>query len=125
MAISQRKAKTKPTGGKYKHWRKKKLNELGSLPVLTKINKRRIKKVRVLGGNLKFKTLFENIANVYDPKTKKHVKAKIISVVDNPANRNYIRRNIITKGTIIETDKGKAKVTNRPGQDVGIQAVLQ
>ncbi|MDD5177968.1 MAG: 30S ribosomal protein S8e [Candidatus Nanoarchaeia archaeon] len=125
MAISQKRSKRKVTGGRYRPWRKKKLGELGSRPVLTKIAERKIKKVRTIGGNCKFKTLFEEAANVYDPKTKKYVKAKILSVVDNPANRNYVRRNIITKGTILETDKGKARVTNRPGQDAGIQAILQ
>ncbi|MDD5331306.1 MAG: 30S ribosomal protein S8e [Candidatus Nanoarchaeia archaeon] len=125
MAISQRKSKRKATGGKYRTWRKKKLGELGRLPTLTRIAKRKITKIRVIGANSKIKTFFEETANIYDPKTKKHIKAKIIAVVENPANRNYARRNIITKGTIIETDKGKAKVTNRPGQDAGIQAILQ
>jgi len=50
--------------------------------------------------------------------------ADIETVELNGANRNYVRRNIITKGAIIQTTLGKAKVTNRPGQDGSINAVL-
>ena len=35
-----------------------------------------------------------------------------------------VRRNILTKGAIIETDAGKAKITNRPGQEGTVNAVL-
>ncbi len=45
-------------------------------------------------------------------------------MVENPANPNYVQRNIITKGAIIKTSAGNAKVTSRPGQDGTINAVL-
>ena len=45
-------------------------------------------------------------------------------MVDNPANVNYVRRNIVTKGAVIETSAGRARVTSRPGQDGQINAVL-
>ena len=45
-------------------------------------------------------------------------------VVENPANRHYIRRNILTRGTIIKTEKGNARITSRPGQDGVVNAVL-
>ena len=51
-------------------------------------------------------------------------KAKLKKVIENKASRHFARMGIITKGAIIETDKGKAKVTNRPGQDGVINAVL-
>ncbi|RLF82243.1 30S ribosomal protein S8e, partial [Thermococci archaeon] len=51
-------------------------------------------------------------------------KVKIISVVENPANRQYVRRNIVTKGAIVQTEIGKALVTSRPGQDGIVNAVL-
>ncbi|MBW3022802.1 30S ribosomal protein S8e, partial [Candidatus Woesearchaeota archaeon] len=53
-----------------------------------------------------------------------YTKAKIKTVADSPANKHYVRRNIITKGAIVETDKGKAKITSRPGQDGTVNAVL-
>jgi len=51
-------------------------------------------------------------------------KVKILSVVENPADSQFIRRNIITKGAVVETELGRAKVTSRPGQDGVVNAVL-
>lgn len=124
MAITQSKSKRKVSGGRYRNYRKKRVFELGNLPALTKIDKRRCKVLRIKGGNSKFKLLSEDIVNLYDPKEKKYSKVKIKTVVENPANRHYVRRNILTKGTIIETEKGKAKILSRPGQEGSINAVL-
>ena len=124
MAISHLKAKTKPSGGKYMLFRKKKQYQLGRLPSLTKIGKTRKKIVRTMGNNQKARLLGSDIANLYDPKTKKYEKVKIKTITANPANRHFIRRNIITKGAVIETEKGKAKVTSRPGQHGVVNAVL-
>ena len=62
--------------------------------------------------------------NVTDASTGKTSKADIDTVELNGANRNYVRRNIITKGAVVQTTLGKAKVTNRPGQDGSINAIL-
>lgn len=124
MAISQFRSKRKPTGGRYKDIRKKRLCENGSTPTHTRIGVTKVKKQRVSSGMIKPRLLLCNQANVLDPKTKKATKSKIITVLENPANRNYVRRNIITKGTIINTEKGKAKVTSRPGQEGIVNAVL-
>ena len=62
--------------------------------------------------------------NLYNPKTKKYSITKIKAITDNPANRHFVRRSIITKGTVVETEAGKARVTNRPGQEGVINAVL-
>ena len=124
MAISQAKAKKSPSGAKYKHSRKKKQFELGNTPTLTKLAEPKTRSVRILGGNIKTRLLSANLANVLDPKTKKFVQAKIITITDNPANRHFVRRNILTKGCIITTDKGKARVTSRPGQTPVINAIL-
>lgn len=123
MAISQLRSKRKITGGRYKYRRKKKRN-LGSLPTYTKLGKRNIRLVRGRAGIIKQKLLNEETANVYDPKTKKYSQLKILTISGNPANRHFVRRNIITKGAIIKTEKGEAKVTSRPGQEGSINAVL-
>jgi small subunit ribosomal protein S8e len=44
--------------------------------------------------------------------------------VENPANKNYIRRNILTRGAVVMTELGKAKITSRPGQDGEVNAIL-
>jgi len=124
MVLTQYRSKRKITGGRYKFYRKKRLYEKGNLPSLTKIGKRDLKIIRTRGGSLKQRLFNVDVANLLDKKTNTYSKVKIISVTDNPANRHFIRRNIITKGTIIETEKGKAKVTSRPGQDGTVNAVL-
>ena len=125
MAISQQRSLRKPSGGRYKKgYRKKKAYELGRQPALTHIEKRRAKYVRTMGGNRKVRLLAADTANLFDPKTKKYEQIKIKEVVDNPANRHFVRRNIMTKGTVIETEKGKARITSRPGQDGAVNAVL-
>ena len=113
------------SGAKYKKPHKKKKYALGRQPTMTKIDDEDARvKIRVRGGNGKSRLLRVKTANVFDPKKKKHSKTEIIQVLENPANRHYVRRNIITKGTVIKTKAGKAKVTSRPGQDGVVNAVL-
>jgi ribosomal protein S8E len=50
--------------------------------------------------------------------------SKIVTVKKNAANPNYVQRNIINKGAMIQTEAGLAKVTSRPGQDGNVNAVL-
>jgi len=123
MAISQLRAKRKASGGRYKY-KEKKLKNMGRVPILVSVNKIRRKTDRVRSGDIKFRLLHTDIANVYDPKSKKHLKAKIQSVVESPSNVNYIRRNIMTKGSLIQTDKGVARITSRPGQEGALNAIL-
>jgi small subunit ribosomal protein S8e len=123
MAISQFRSRKKITGGRY-HLNSKKLKHRGSLPTLTKLGKKNIRLERTRAGHRKLRLYSDDMANVYNPKTKKYEKLKIITVKENPANRHFIRRNIMTKGAIIKTDKGMAKITSRPGQENIINAVL-
>ncbi len=53
-----------------------------------------------------------------------YTKAEIKNVLESKDNRNFARLNIITKGTVIDTDKGKAIVLNRPSRDGCINAKL-
>ncbi len=125
MAIWHGERKRKKSGGKTRpHRRKKRKYELGRLPTLTKIGQTILKKIRTKGGGLKLKLYSAEYANVFDPKTKKAKKVKIIDVIENPANPHFSRRKIITKGSIIQTELGKAKVISRPGQHGVVNAVL-
>ncbi len=63
-------------------------------------------------------------ANISDPATGKTQKVEILRVTENLANVDYNRRGVITKGTIIETSLGKARVTSRPGRDGLVNALL-
>ena len=124
MAISQKRPQRKKSGAFLKDFRKKRQNELGRDPSHTKIGDKQVIALRTIGGNTKLRLMMISTANLYNPKTKKYQKVKIINETDNPANRNFIRRNILTKGAIIETDAGKAKITSRPDQDGVVNAVL-
>jgi len=124
MAIVQSRSLRKPTGGRYKSTNPKRLHQKANRPLNTGVGKQRIKERPTKGGNSKMGILSTDIVNVYDPKKKKHMKAKLEVVKESKSNRNYVRRNIITKGAVVKTDKGLAKITNRPGQDNILNAVL-
>jgi len=125
MTRYQGRSRRKPSGGLYRPFRKPKKYELGRDYIPTLLSTTEIRrKIRVRGGNYKILLLRAAYANVSDPKTGMTKKVKVLRVIDNPANKNYARRSIITKGTIIETEVGLARVTSRPGQVGIINAVL-
>lgn len=124
MALWHLRSNRKPTGGLLNRNRKKRRNDRGSLPIDTKIGKRKVYPRRVEGGMVKLKLAAADMINVADPKTGKVRRVKIVTVKDNKANPHFVRRNIITKGAVLETDIGMARVTSRPGQDGVANAVL-
>jgi small subunit ribosomal protein S8e len=124
MALSHQKARRKPTGARYIAHSKKFRYYLGSDPTFTKLEPLRKIVMRTRGANEKIRLLSVDKANVLDPKTKSHKVVAIKTVVDNSANKNFIRRNIITSGAVINTELGKARVTSRPGQTGVVNAVL-
>lgn len=115
--------KRKPSGGRKKAYRMKRRYEKGSFPTETILSEPRQKVVRSRGGNTKIRLPGTNLVNVSDNSGKTQ-KTEIIRVIRNPANVDYDRRGVITKGTIIETSLGSARVTSRPGQDGLVNAVL-
>lgn len=125
MATSQRRANRKITGGRYNTTdRSKRKKELTRYPANTKISETiKSKSIRVCGANVKRKLLSGNSVNIVDKKGKS-TKTTIANVVENSANPHLVRRNILTKGAIIETSLGKAKISNRPGQEGCINATL-
>ena len=124
MAHSQDRPRRKVSGSRYVALRKKKFAQLGRFPTLTKVGERKVKVLRGKGGNRKEILYSDKTLNVFDPKTKKYKKVEIKTVVENPANRHYVRRNILTKGTIVETSLGKVKIISRPGQEAVLNGVL-
>ena len=122
--IAQSKDRVKISAGRKQQHRKKRLYDKGSRPTLTRIGSTKVRLDRVRGGNSKLRVLRTEIANLYDAKAKSFKKATIKTVAENPANRHHARANIMGKGTIIETELGKARITNRPGQEGTVNAVL-
>jgi small subunit ribosomal protein S8e len=113
----------KITGAKYHASRKKKRYELPGIPRIVKLSKRKTKNLRATGGKTKIVLLTEDYANVTDLKGKTK-KSKILNVIETKANRFLARQNILIKGAIIETEAGKACITNRPGQEGSINAII-
>ncbi len=116
--------KRKITGGRRKPHRKRRKYELHREPTQTKLGEEKRKIIRTKGGGEKVRAVQVMYANVTDKKNNVTKKVKILNVIENPSNREYSKRGIITKGTIILTEIGKAIVTSRPGQDGVVNAVL-
>ncbi|MEA3414124.1 MAG: 30S ribosomal protein S8e [Nanoarchaeota archaeon] len=112
----------KISGGKYlKRRKKKKYERLGQLKTV-KIGEEKKKTIRTRGGNKKTFLLKGKLINL---KIKDKIKkTEIKNVLETPSNRFLARQNIITKGTIVETKLGKAKITNKPTQEGNINGIL-
>jgi small subunit ribosomal protein S8e len=113
-----------PTGAEIHLGRKKRKRELGSLPLMTKLEKEKRILKRTKGGGLKVKAHSVEFANVLDAKTHKTKKVKILNVIENRANPHFVRRNVVTKGCVVKTELGNAKVTSRPSQHGIVNAIL-
>ena len=114
----------KVTGGRRRPAQMKRRAEIGLAPADTHIGEDRRRIIRTYGGNDKVRAMraaFANVTNAQNGETK---KVKIEKVEENGANPNYVRRNLLTKGAIIKTEIGRARIMSRPGQDGIINALL-
>ena len=112
----------KVSGGKYKKPKKKKLTGRQNQARIVKIGARKTKLLRGRGNTTKLVSFLNNIANLTIKGKAKKVEIK--NVTETPSNIFLARQNILVKGAIIETELGKAKITNRPSQEGNVQAVL-
>jgi small subunit ribosomal protein S8e len=118
----QGRASRKRTGGRRRPIRKKRKHELGREPTETQVGDSKLKIVSARGNTTKTRAIATDQASVA---VNGEVRsATIEGVTENGANPNYVRRNIITKGAVIDTSEGPARVTSRPGQDGQVNAVL-
>ncbi|WP_224334404.1 30S ribosomal protein S8e [Haloprofundus halobius] len=118
----QGRSQRKRTGGRLRPFRNKKRYQLGREPAETTVGEPRFRTIDSRGSNTKTRALATNVAQVAEGGEVS--QTDIENVVDNPSNVNYARRNIITKGAIIDTSAGRARVTSRPGQTGQVNAVL-
>jgi len=114
----------KITGGRYRKSRKKKLIEKKGQSRIVTLGKEKKKSLEIRTGKIKAVLLREDVANVFDTKTKTAKVSKILNVLEVPSNKLLARKNVLVKGAIIETELGKARITNRPSQEASIQAIL-
>ena len=112
----------KISGGRYVKRRKKKSYEIAGQKRVVKLGEEKRKTKRVMGGNKKTYLLNSKQINI---KIKGKIKkVEIRNVLETPSNRFLARQNILTKGTIVETELGKVKITNRPTQEGSVNGIL-
>ncbi|MBD3405868.1 MAG: 30S ribosomal protein S8e [Candidatus Lokiarchaeota archaeon] len=119
MGIWHRRSGRTKTGARIKKFRSKRKYELGRTATETQMGE-----THRIDMDDKQPLLKAKFVNVYDPKKNETYRVEIKDVEKNPANMDYQRRKVITRGTIIKTEKGKARVTSRPGQTGIMNAVL-
>ncbi len=123
MARWQGLSRRTKSGSRLKKHHEKRKAELGRPEAQTLIGEPRVREIRTRGGNHKYRAYRLDYCNLSDPNTGKAEKVRILDVESNPANKEYTRRKVMTKGALIRTEKGYAIVTNRPGQEGYISAV--
>ena len=112
----------KITGGKYHKFRKKRKHSLSGVEGKVKLRETKQKTVRTRGGNKKTSLLVAKFVNIREKNKTK--KLEIKNIIETPSNRFLARQNVITKGAIVDTELGKVKITNRPGQEGNVNGIL-
>ena len=121
-------SRRKPSGGRLKRpsrYRGKRNTEISSENQFAFVGDKNSRKLyRKTAGLQTVRVLSVKNINVNKPKEGKTVRAEITNVVRNDADTNYVRRNIVTKGAIVETDIGRVRVTSRPGMHGVVSGIL-
>lgn len=122
MPVVHGESRRKSTGGRKHPNRKRKKRELGGEFSATELGEHEVKHKDVRGTS--DKVVLKEAGTVSlskDDGTTEEVE--IEAVVENPANPDFVRRDVITKGAIVRTSEGKARITSRPGQQGSLSAV--
>ncbi len=120
-------SRRKPSGGRLKRpssYRGKRRTEISSEKQYTRIGDTSRKVYRKRSGSQSVRVLYDAVINVADKKTGKVIQATLQSVSENAADHNFVRQNIMTKGAVVETDKGPVRITSRPGSHGVINGIL-
>lgn len=132
MGISRSNAKKrKSTGGKKHQHEKKRKHNSGRPSSNTKIGDRKVKLLRVRGGNIKRRALRLNYGSFTLKSHNVTKRANILQVMYHPTNNELMRTNTLTKSAVVKIDNGEfrdlgdgvkddlmyARITSRPGQD--------
>ena len=121
-------SRRKPSGGRLKRpnrYRGKRKTEISSENQFAYVGDQdQRKNYRKTAGSQTVGLLSAHEVNVSNSKEGKTVRATINNVIENDADPNYIRRNIVTKGAVVDTDIGRVRVTSRPGMHGVVSGVL-
>ncbi|KAG8070710.1 hypothetical protein GUJ93_ZPchr0006g45261 [Zizania palustris] len=114
--------KRRSTGGKQKAWRKKRKYELGRQPANTKLSSNKtVRRVRVRGGNLKWRALRLDTGNYSWGSEAVTRKTRILDVVYNASNNELVRTQTLVKSAIVQVDAAPFKqwYLTHYGVDIG------
>jgi len=114
----------KLTGGRKVAMRGRRKFEIDRYPNEAVVGPSQVIARRIRGNNSKVAFKSAEFANVIDQENRRVTKSKILRVTKNPANRDYERRGVVSKGAIIESESGTARVVSRPGQVGVVNAIL-
>jgi small subunit ribosomal protein S8e len=117
-------AKRKPSGGRRIASRSRRSFEIDRYPNEASLGPTTTVARRTRGNDIKASLKTAETVNVTNPASRRTTKLLIKNVIKNPANKDYERRGVISKGALLETDQGTARVVSRPGQDGSVNAVL-
>ena len=115
--------KRKPTGGRSRPSRGRRAFEKDGYAIEPLVGPASRRPIERRGGHVTAGLITADYANVSDGSGKAS-KSKILRVKKSPANRDYERRGVITRGAVLETEAGEAVVTSRPTSDGVVNAVL-
>ena len=96
--------KRRLTGGKKPHHHKKRKHEMGRQMAMTKIGVKRIRQIRVRGGNMKFRALRLDTGNFSWGSEVCTRKTRILDVVYNASNNELVRTKTLVKNAIVQID---------------------
>lgn len=84
--------------------KKKRAFEKARPAASTKLGEKKIRKIRVMGGNSKFRALSNNSGTFTWGSEGFSAKTNINNVVYHPSNNEYVRTNTITKNAIVRVE---------------------
>lgn len=96
--------KRRLTGGKKPQYHKKRQYDMGRQMSMTKIGTKRIRIVRVRGGNKKFRALRLDTGNFSWGSEVCTRKTRILDVVYNASNNELVRTKTLVKNAIVQID---------------------
>eukprot|EP01128_Nolandella_sp_AFSM9_P004757 TRINITY_DN21_c0_g1_i1.p1 TRINITY_DN21_c0_g1~~TRINITY_DN21_c0_g1_i1.p1 ORF type:complete len:202 (-),score=58.65 TRINITY_DN21_c0_g1_i1:66-671(-) len=96
--------KRRATGGRRIRLRMKRQFELGRQPAGTKIGDKKINRLRVRGGNYKFRALRLDQGNFTWSSEATTRKTRLLNVVYNATSNELVRTNTLVKGAVVQID---------------------
>lgn len=123
MPLEQGRSRRKKSGGRFRPHAKRKKRNLAGEFAATRLDDLETSHKDSRGTTDKIALQAVDTVNVATDDGEV-VAADIEAVLENDANPDFVRRDIITKGAVLDTSEGTVRVTSRPGQNGTLNAVM-